>query len=81
MDQQSSKISDPWRYRDARLLAQKDAAFYLGISERAFEDRWRAGSMPDPHRIGRRLVWDRKLLDRWVDELSGLLEKPNYFGD
>ena len=37
-----------------------------------FEQRWRRGWLPAPHRIGRRLLWDIKLLDLFVDELSGL---------
>lgn len=65
----------------ARLLGQRTAATYLGIGERTFEKQWRAGDMPQPHRIGRRILWDRKLLDRWADEVSGLEQKPNFFGD
>jgi hypothetical protein len=64
-----------------RLLGQAAAATYFSISERTFEKQWRAGGMPEPHRIGRRLVWDRKLLDLWVDELSGLGQEKNDFGD
>ena len=48
------------------------AAAYLGLSERAFEYRWRKYELPHPHRLGRRLVWDRMVLDEWVDVLSGL---------
>lgn len=48
------------------------AAAYLGISERAFEMRWRREQLPEPIRIGRRLLWDRAMLDKWVDEISGL---------
>ena len=80
-----NQITGKQRHRshalDVRLLSQHGAAEYLGISERAFEQRWRAGNMPEPHRIGRRLLWDRKLLDRWADELSGLSPAPNFFGD
>jgi len=44
----------------------------LGISERALEGhRWDL-SFPSPLKIGRRNLWDRKLLDAWVDALSGL---------
>ncbi|WP_443030657.1 helix-turn-helix transcriptional regulator [Sphingomonas sp. RT2P30] len=64
-----------------RLLGQAIAAAYLGVSERTFEQQWRSGALPEPHRIGRRLLWDRKLLDRWVDDLSGIGEPQNYFGD
>ena len=55
-----------------RLFGQAMAAAYLGLSERAFEYRWRKYELPHPHRLGRRLVWDRMVLDEWVDVLSGL---------
>ena len=57
------------------------AAAYLGISERAFEMRWRREELPAPVRIGRRLLWDRVILDKWVDNLSGVCSVKNYFGD
>ncbi len=58
-----------------RLLGLEAAAAYVGLSPRGFEGQWRAGKMPAPHRIGRRLLWDRRLLDQFVDVLSGF-EKP-----
>lgn len=57
---------------EPRFFDQATAAAYFGISERAFEVQWRSDQMPSPRKIGRRLVWDRKLLDRWADLLSGL---------
>ena len=55
-----------------RLLNVATAAAYLGLSSRGFEQQWRAGKLPAPHRLGRRLLWDRKLLDSHVDKLSGI---------
>jgi predicted DNA-binding transcriptional regulator AlpA len=55
-----------------RLLGMPHAAAFLGLSERNFEKLWRGGHLPPPHRLGRRLLWDLKLLDRFVDQLSGL---------
>lgn len=52
------------------------AAAYLSLAARTFEYKWRAGEMPAPLRIGRRLLWDRKVLDLYVDELSELIPKP-----
>jgi len=60
-----------------RLLGAPMAAAYLGISPRAFEQRWRASKLPAPHRLGRRLLWDRKLLDKFVDKISGLDVQPD----
>lgn len=55
-----------------RLLGAPLAAAYLGISERTFERMWRSDRLPAPHRIGTRLLWDRLLLDQYVDVLSDL---------
>jgi len=55
-----------------RLLSAPMAAAYLSIGMRTFEHRWRAHLLPAPHRIGRRLLWDRKMLDAFVDALSEL---------
>jgi len=55
-----------------RLVGMAQAAAFLGLGERTFEKLWRGGSLPAPHKVGRRLLWDLKLLDLYVDELSGL---------
>ena len=55
-----------------RLLSSKTAAIYMGISPRAFETLWRSGRLPTPIRLGRRVLWDRKVLDLFVDQLSGV---------
>lgn len=55
-----------------RLLNISTAAAYLGLRTRAFEQQWRAGRLPGPHRLARRLLWDKRLLDRFVDVLSNL---------
>ena len=48
------------------------AAAFLGISPRTFEKLWRSHQLPHPHRLGRRLLWDIKILERYVDVLSKL---------
>lgn len=57
---------------EPRFFDQPTAAAYLGISERLFEQQWRAYQLPYPRKIGRRCVWDRKVLDHWADVVSGL---------
>lgn len=57
---------------EPRFFDQSTAAAYFGISERSFEALWRSYRMPRPLRLGRRLVWDRRQLDRFADMLSGL---------
>lgn len=58
---------------EPRFFDQPTAAAYLGISERLFEKQWRAYQLPYPRKIGRRCVWDRKVLDHWADVVSGLV--------
>lgn len=59
-----------------RFFDQKMAAAYLSLSERTFEMHWRSDKLPQPHRLGRRLLWDRKLLDSWADAKSGIEPVP-----
>ena len=62
---------------EPRFFDQPTAAAYLGISERLFEKQWRAYQLPYPRKIGRRCVWDRKVLDHWADVISGLVMTDN----
>ena len=55
-----------------RLIGEEAAAAYLGLSKSTFRRRWSPGELPQPHRIGGRLLWDVRLLDRYVDALSGI---------
>ncbi|MFN3817878.1 helix-turn-helix transcriptional regulator [Blastomonas sp.] len=60
---------------EPRFFDQPTAAAYFGISERSFEALWRSYKMPHPLRLGRRLVWDRKHLDRFADTISRINEE------
>ena len=48
------------------------AAAFLGLSPRTFEKLWRGHKLPQPHRLGRRLLWDIKILENYIDVLSRL---------
>jgi hypothetical protein len=61
---------------EPRFFDQATAAAYLGVSERSFETLWRSHQMPTPYRLGRRLLWDRKILDTFADELSKIVDRP-----
>lgn len=61
---------------EPRLLDEDTAAAYLGIGATRFRMRVQKKELPQPHRDGRRLLWDRKLLDRYVDALSGIDAQP-----
>lgn len=53
-----------------RLLGSDMAAAYLGISERTLDHVRLRADFPQPIRLGRRILWDRKALDYFVDKLS-----------
>ncbi|MFW6028176.1 MAG: helix-turn-helix domain-containing protein [bacterium] len=51
-------------------LNSREAAALLGISERTLWTEMRAGRVPHV-RIGRRVIFPRHLLVRWLDEKAG----------
>ncbi|WP_447752042.1 helix-turn-helix transcriptional regulator [Sphingopyxis fribergensis] len=53
-----------------RLLGSEMAAAYLGISERTLDHVRHREGFPKPLRLGRRILWDRKALDEFVDSLA-----------
>lgn len=58
-----------------RGLSREDAARYVGISTDKLDQLGRAGVIPRVC-IGRRVVYDRAALDRWLDRQSGLATAP-----
>lgn len=59
-----------------RLLTTQLAAEYCGVSADLFERHF--GAIIEPVRIGRRKMWDRRAIDRWLDERSGLAERGEF---
>jgi hypothetical protein len=51
-----------------RGLSKDEAAEYCGVSPNTLG---RHG--PTPTKIGDRIIYDRRVLDRWLDELAGLM--------
>jgi hypothetical protein len=51
-----------------RGLSKDEAAEYCGVSVNTLG---RHG--PTPTKIGDRTIYDRRVLDRWLDELAGLM--------
>ena len=51
-----------------RGLSKDEAAEYCGVSLNTLR---RHG--PTPAKIGDRIIYDRRVLDRWLDELGGLI--------
>jgi len=70
---------------EARLLNREAAASFLGISERMFDRLVKYNQLLEPMRLGRRCLWDRKILDLWADLQSEHLKKPpepfDWFGN
>jgi hypothetical protein len=65
-----------------RLIDESSAAAYLGRSRTRFREQVEAGALPQPiTRNGNRRLWDRRLLDRYVDALSGLVETADSWAD
>jgi predicted DNA-binding transcriptional regulator AlpA len=65
-----------------RLIDESSAAAYLGFSRTRFRDQVEAGALPQPvTRNGNRRLWDRHLLDRYVDALSGLADTSDSWAD
>ncbi len=50
-----------------RGLSLAEAAEYCGVSDKTLQ---RHG--PEPSKIGERIVYDRRVLDRWMDSLADL---------
>jgi predicted DNA-binding transcriptional regulator AlpA len=50
-----------------RGLSADEAAEYCGVSRNTLAEHG-----PKPSKIGTRSVYDRRVLDRWLDELGGL---------
>jgi predicted DNA-binding transcriptional regulator AlpA len=59
---------------EPRLLNVKQTAAYLGIAEKTIRNRiCRRAENPfpvKPKRIGKRVLWDRKDLDHYIDSLT-----------
>lgn len=53
-------------------MGEDMAALYLGISATTFRDRVGKGVYPQPQLEGRRRLWARRQLDRFVDAQFGL---------
>jgi predicted DNA-binding transcriptional regulator AlpA len=48
---------------EPRGLSRVEAAGYVGVSPSLFDEMVKDRRMPNPKRINRRTVWDRKQLD------------------
>ena len=55
---------------ETRMLGIKELSDYMGISPQTIYNQLSAGTFPiKTKRIGRRLKWDRRDVDRYLDQL------------
>ena len=54
-----------------RGYPEEPAAAYLGLGVERFREEVAAGRLPTPERYGKRLVWDKLLLDHHMNKLAG----------
>lgn len=54
-----------------RGLHRTEAAIYIGVSPRKFDELVDGGLMPKPKTIGSRRIWDLRKLDASFDDLAG----------
>lgn len=52
-----------------RGLSRVEAAAYVGVGPTLFDQQVAARVMPKPRKVGRRLIWDRRQIDRALDAL------------
>ena len=55
-----------------RMLSADLAALYMGVSRRKFLARVEQHSYPAPTRDGGNTLWDKHVLDQYLDARSGL---------
>src|SRR5262249_32169227 len=64
-----------------RGLSREDAAAYVGVSARKFDELVADGRMPKPVRIDGRVIWDPRPLDQKFDALGGIAEDADEWED
>jgi excisionase family DNA binding protein len=59
-----------------RGLSRTEAAAYVGLGTTSFDYLIRAGRLPAPIRVGRRVLWDRGALDAALAAMAGGTSPP-----
>jgi predicted DNA-binding transcriptional regulator AlpA len=56
---------------EKRMLSLKEFAHYIGLAPQTIKNQFYGGRFPiPPKRIGRKLLWDKKTVDRYLDNLK-----------
>lgn len=65
-----------------RLVDEETAAIYVGRGRTKFREQVKTGALPGPSdRNGNVDLWDLRILDRYVDQRSGLSSSSNEWDD
>lgn len=66
-------------YQPRRGLSRPDAALYVGVGTSSFDKMVKDGTMPQPKKVGSRVMWDIRELDSKFDDLpqAGDTDKSN----
>jgi predicted DNA-binding transcriptional regulator AlpA len=55
---------------EKRMLSTKELADYIGLAQQTIKNQYYDGRFPIPAtRLGRKLLWDKKIVDRFLDKL------------
>lgn len=55
---------------EKRMLNIKELGFYIGLAEQTIKNKLSSGTFPiPPKRLGRKLLWDKKRVDKYLDKL------------
>jgi hypothetical protein len=60
-----------------RGYPEEAAASYLGLVVERFREEVSAGRLPMPERYGKRLIWDKLVLDPHMNKMAGSTEDPS----
>ena len=55
------------------MLSLKEFAYYIGLAPQTVKNKMSSGNFPImPKKIGRKLLWDKKSVDKFLDNLKKL---------
>ena len=56
-----------------RMLSVDELGHYIGLAPQTIKNQLYAGRFPiPPKRLGRKLLWDKKMVDRYLDRLKAM---------
>ena len=56
--------------KEKRMLSLKELSNYIGLAPQTIKNQFYGGRFPiRPKRMGRKLLWDKKVVDKYLDRL------------